>query len=1307
MRSAPAPDLLPIPGMNQGTIVAGGGGGSGSGDGNAGEGGDGENGSGGNAGDDANGGGNGAGACGQGGNGACTNCGHNVSRGDPVDVTTGKVFTVPKTDLYLPGTFDLRILRSYSSANRKVDLGMGFGWTHSLAWRMEERGKAFVLHAGDGRRMEVPRLRGSGMWARAGNWGVVPSQQYQVIRPGNEFLHYFSPVEPESKQYKLDFVEYRRRGRISLQYDGPRLARAIDTVGRVILFEGTAGDRIASISVPDPKGRTIVFARYAYDDAGNLVACADADGNVTRYAYDDEHRLVRLGYPSGLAYHFVYDRASRCIETWGAFAGGADRALAPDAPKTLRDGTRAKGIHHCRLDYHSRFTDVTDSVRMQRFAAGPGGKIAKAVDARGGVTTRAFDEGGRVTSVTDPSGATWTYEYDDSGNVIGETDPEGAHVTVERDEAGREVKLVDPAGGVVQIGRDDAGEVTEIVDQGGGTQRFVHDGRGQVEQVVDERGGAHRFELDAHANEITRTHPSGAVERYTFDHWGRPLTHEIDGRGARRFLHSDSGWLLSVVDALGRIFSWEYDSMGNVVREAAPDGSSEAYEYGGLSWRTRILRADGTDVRLAYNREGWLQTVTNERGETYELERDATGRVIRETDFIGCTTTYGRDPNGRVQSYEDGSGKHMLTHSPSGRLVQEEGPDENVRAYAYDKRGELVSALADGNGFSWERGPTGMIVREELTVRGRTYVVESARDKSGDRQALRTSLGHELRTRRDALGKVTELWVADQRTVAITRDPFGVPVRRDFGRGGAVVDEYDAEFRLRRRKLVRAGTETPSAVEPDWVGARLGGLDCVYEYTLAGEVRTVSSSDGLSVEYEYDVRRNLLSRRTNGHSDASFSADASHNYSEKGPNAKPSSFGRGNLLLGYGEWQCRYDARGYLVEKRRAVLGLSREEVTRYEWNPWGYLRAVALPDGARVEFDYDPFARRLAKRVVREGEVVERHDYVWDLVSMVHDVKIDPSGHAASTSTYLFEDDTDDVPIGHRHGHEWVHYVADVTGAPDAIVDGAGAVLGRLSRTPFGRAELVGGQVSTPFRFPGQQEDPETGLHYNRFRYYDPDAGRYISPDPIGLTGGLNLYEYGPNPIGWVDPMGLNKHYLMVEADPADSDDLSWTNNKYPYQDGRQQYKSGKGKWGSSDDEPASDAKNPCPKALATNNKCHTEQKFCYDLMNKYGKNGAVGKNYKLTGQNPPCPNCHRAMMRAAKETGANISYTWGTGKKAQTVTYEGGSGDADTSGVRNRPVKAYGTSGADLDKDWSGIPTGAPGQSTSAKKFWGATQI
>ncbi|MGP2937146.1 RHS repeat-associated core domain-containing protein, partial [Serratia nevei] len=68
------------------------------------------------------------------------------------------------------------------------------------------------------------------------------------------------------------------------------------------------------------------------------------------------------------------------------------------------------------------------------------------------------------------------------------------------------------------------------------------------------------------------------------------------------------------------------------------------------------------------------------------------------------------------------------------------------------------------------------------------------------------------------------------------------------------------------------------------------------------------------------------------------------------------------------------------------------------------------------------------------------------------------------------------------------------------------------------------------PLRYAGQYQDDESGLHYNLFRYYEPEVGRFTTQDPIGLRGGLNLYQYAPNPLMWVDPFGLSKNTCSVE---------------------------------------------------------------------------------------------------------------------------------------------------------------------------------
>ncbi|WP_249126980.1 RHS repeat-associated core domain-containing protein, partial [Aeromonas popoffii] len=106
----------------------------------------------------------------------------------------------------------------------------------------------------------------------------------------------------------------------------------------------------------------------------------------------------------------------------------------------------------------------------------------------------------------------------------------------------------------------------------------------------------------------------------------------------------------------------------------------------------------------------------------------------------------------------------------------------------------------------------------------------------------------------------------------------------------------------------------------------------------------------------------------------------------------------------------------------------------------------------------------------------------------------------------------------------EVFHYQLDHLGTPLALTLDTGATAWQVRYRAYGnvwREEIA--EVATPLRFQGQYFDAETGLHYNRHRYYQPETGRFITPDPIGLAGGLNNYQYAPNPTGWVDPLGLS----------------------------------------------------------------------------------------------------------------------------------------------------------------------------------------
>src|SRR5262249_55500770 len=150
-------------------------------------------------------------------------------------------------------------------------------------------------------------------------------------------------------------------------------------------------------------------------------------------------------------------------------------------------------------------------------------------------------------------------------------------------------------------------------------------------------------------------------------------------------------------------------------------------------------------------------------------------------------------------------------------------------------------------------------------------------------------------------------------------------------------------------------------------------------------------------------------------------------------------------------------------------------------------------------------------KRHDARPELLRRTRFYWHGSTLLHEVT-ETAGLRAERRYHF---DAGGEPWAHREivlrdgetrEGAWVHYVNDMAGYPERLIDGEGRVLGEIVRTTWGDATMrEGAAAATPIRFLGHYADAETGLFYNRYRYYDPELGRYLSPDPVELLGGLN----------------------------------------------------------------------------------------------------------------------------------------------------------------------------------------------------------
>jgi RHS repeat-associated protein len=194
-----------------------------------------------------------------------------------------------------------------------------------------------------------------------------------------------------------------------------------------------------------------------------------------------------------------------------------------------------------------------------------------------------------------------------------------------------------------------------------------------------------------------------------------------------------------------------------------------------------------------------------------------------------------------------------------------------------------------------------------------------------------------------------------------------------------------------------------------------------------------------------------------------------------------------------------YDAEGNLVRKLAAT-----GQEWYCQWSEAGRLTSVLRPDGQLVRFTYDALGRRLSKHY--RGQVTR---WVWDGNVPLHEwtsLEVEET-NVEDVITWLFEEDSF-TPLAKLQGQQHYSVVSDHLGTPLELHGGGDTPVWTAELDSYGRVRRREGEgTACPFRFQGQYEDQETGLYYNRFRYYDPEAGQYISPDPIGLMAVTPLF--------------------------------------------------------------------------------------------------------------------------------------------------------------------------------------------------------
>ena len=722
-----------------------------------------------------------------------------------------------------------------------------------------------------------------------------------------------------------------------------------------------------------------------------------------------------------------------------------------------------------------------------------------------------------MESEIDPLENERNYGYDKLGNLTTNADPAGAfqHISYSRPEFPfLPTEALDTAGGRWKWEYDEHGNIIRDTNPTGSLTIFKYQD-GLISEIINPNGAITQLEFDSDFNLSKIRTANGAESSYKYDVLGNCISLQNPNGLIQRRSYDLNRRIVHVTDYDDNVVDLEYDGIDNLTRYVDKQRNI-GFTYKGL-WKVTSRRENGSTIYFKYDTEEQLIEIINEHGATFKKTYDPAGDVIRETSFDQTTRQYRRNRAGWVTAIDRPDGRFtQYTYDACGRVVYMAYSDGGTEAYAYNKKGEVISASNDHAEIHLERDFMGNVIKE--TTNGKWIISEY--DNTSNRVFIGSSLGAKIRQSYDMMDNLQRMEEGAWQ-VELSHDKLCLEIARSFS---GVIDCESQRDGVGRPKLLRVHQAKNSAVR----------LQKHYTWDVNARLKQIRDKHGV-ISFEHDNSGHLIKTVFPDGSEQLRNYDAVGNiYSSDSFTDRVYSTG-GRIMKSH-EWKYKYDAEGNIIEK----MG-SNGKRWRYFWNHAGLLVKVIRPDDSCVEFTYDAFRRRISKRF---KDTIT--NFLWDGNLLMHEWKV-----SASTGTNLSELNVGDngivtwlfdgesySPAGKIKNEKHYSIVTDHLGTPIQMFREDGDLIWHGEVDSYGKLRMEKGQSgSCPFRYQGQYEDYETGLSYNRFRYYSPEEGIFLSQDPIGIEGGITLYGYVSDPNMWIDVFGLNSTALNKDLDGETGD--------------------------------------------------------------------------------------------------------------------------------------------------------------------------
>jgi RHS repeat-associated protein len=909
---------------------------------------------------------------------------------------------------------------------------------------------------------------------------------------------------------------------------------------------------------PDPLGNYTVtmtdqLGRFQSFNCNRdyLVTCyTDALGNSSHLMWGKNNRLVRHSLHGRKEYYRLdyNERGQLCY-----VVDPLNRVASVEWRNNYNLPSKVTGYDEktWQYEYDDKATlvkTIAPDASTELYVYTPQGLLSQHTDAIGGTRLYSHDQAGMLTRSTDCSGQSTFYSYNRLGDLVRITDAAGQSTQYTYDAIGQLTQLTQADGAQQRYTYEADGLLSSHTDALGHATNFRYNVLGQLRQRQDALGKVQHYHYDAALRLARLTNENERSYAFEYDALDRPVSEQrLDGSRIST-TYDASGWPTSTTHH--PILGDDYLFVSHPIVTASGELSSRATPP---SKAIRTTYARNLLGQLLYKRTGEIRTdyTYDAAGQLLDISdwQEHHGPVLAanknaKTDTALCTLitrcTFAYTAMGDLQA------QHTFDS-----LTGETQTLEHTITHTYDALGNrTATTLPDGRSLNHLHYGSGHL--HQINLDGH---IISDFERNALHQEIGRSHGAQLDShyRLDPLGRTLHLQ---------TRSSSGNVLRKDYN--------YSATGELLASSSQRPSTQGHNSHSQQH---RYDALGRIQSSVLNNNSSNINNNNNNQTEhFSYDPAGNLLDR-----------LDTKTGLGSNNPIGSNSSNGfiQDNLLRVFEDKRYFYDGHGRLLVKKSG-----RHQTQYFEWDDSHQLQAVhtvredtdkATKTVASTRFTYDPLGRRTSK-THHDSQQATTTRFAWDGLKLLSETRQTVLGATSQgetlgdkTSLYIYADtgsyeplarvDTvalktaqnDDafaiktianLAINTSAGEEIssksakiFYFHNDLNGLPQELSQD-GQFVWRASYKVWGNVvseEWTGSYAKSSaktnakaqpetqnLRFQGQYYDVETGLHYNTFRFYDPDIGRFTSPDPIGLAGGDNLYAYAPNPIAWVDPWGL-----------------------------------------------------------------------------------------------------------------------------------------------------------------------------------------